>query len=227
MLIGYCMEVARMILKRGVFLLGLFKVKAHEEDETLPPSPFYFNLRDKNNPKPGPLEEEDYLLIARCIFQVIKEERIIFDALAGLPKSGIPIVNAMKKLSETDGSYSHFKFRIFELSKIEVNGKRKIVPKPRFEYRKGERVLLVDDVVDRARTKLEAIEATESTGAIVVGVAVLIDREQGGLEEIRKIGHKLYAAILVSEFLEYCRHTKFIIEVQFKNSIAYLQNRSV
>ena len=71
----------------------------------------------------------------------------------------------------------------------------------------GDRVLIVDDVITTGDTKLEAVEILEEearrrgVSIEVVGVAVLIDREEGGSEELSKRGLKLYKVLGVRELV--------------------------
>lgn len=52
--------------------------------------------------------------------------------------------------------------------------------------RRGESVAVVDDVVTKGGSTIEAIQKCREYGLSVVQVLVLVDREQGGLEAIKK-----------------------------------------
>lgn len=167
-------EVAEMLFKKEAFQFGAFKLKLHEKNPDAPLSPFYINMRDKNNPKPGNLDGDDYILIARCLLSVVRENNLVFDAIAGIPRAGDPIVDAIERMMEYDPIMSQGDFRIIRLAKEESDGKRRIVPLPGFEYKKGERVLLIDDLVTKADTKLEAISAVKSSDSDIAGLVVFI-----------------------------------------------------
>jgi orotate phosphoribosyltransferase len=64
--------------------------------------------------------------------------------------------------------------------------------------RAGSRVAIVDDVLTTGGSVLRAIEAVEAEGCRVVKVVVLLDRQQGGAEEIRGRGYD-FAAILKAD----------------------------
>ena len=57
-----------------------------------------------------------------------------------------------------------------------------------FVIEKGQKVLVAEDVVTTGKSSYEAIAAIEENGGVVVGIAALIDRSNGGLK------HKVYAA---------------------------------
>jgi orotate phosphoribosyltransferase len=49
----------------------------------------------------------------------------------------------------------------------------------------GIRVVLLEDVVTTGASSLRAVEALNSVGARVVGIAALVDRQEGGADAIR------------------------------------------
>ncbi len=174
-------EVARMLYNRGAFKLGAFELKLHEKNPDAPLSPFFVSIRNKDNPtKPGNFQDSDYNLIAKCLLSIIRDNKLEFDTIVGIPRAGDPIVDAMQRMINSV-SLPHLRsFRIAWLDKEEKESERRIVPMRNFKYEKGECILLIDDLVTRADTKIEAIRAVESFGSKVVGLIVLIDREQGG-----------------------------------------------
>ena len=52
----------------------------------------------------------------------------------------------------------------------------------------GERVLLVEDVVTTAGAALAAVDVLREAGAEVVGVLVVVDREEGGAAAFEQAG---------------------------------------
>ena len=56
-----------------------------------------------------------------------------------------------------------------------------------YEIKKGERVIIVEDVITTARTIFETKEAIKEFDPIVTGVACIVDRTQGKLENEFKI----------------------------------------
>ena len=218
-------KVAKRIFEKGAFKFGAFRLKLHDLNPTAPLSPFYIDLRDKNNPKPGPLEASDYDLIVVSILQTIREADIVFDSLAGIPNAADPIIKALVRLTEKSSALSQGDFRIIELKKVEVDGKRKIVPMPGFEYKKGERILLIDDLITQADTKLEAIAAAEGSGSIVAGVAVLVDRMQGGREQLEKDGYKLLASLTVKDLFDFYLTEDMITAEKYEESWKYVQSQ--
>jgi orotate phosphoribosyltransferase len=60
-------------------------------------------------------------------------------------------------------------------------------------FRPGDRVVVVEDVITSGGSALQAIEAVEEAGGEVAGVLAVVDREQGGRGRIEARGHPVVA----------------------------------
>ncbi len=70
------------------------------------------------------------------------------------------------------------------------------------EFRPGDRAVVLDDLITTGGSKLEAIAPLEAAGLVVRDVVVLIDREQGGREELEAAGYRLHAVLGLREMLD-------------------------
>lgn len=61
-------------------------------------------------------------------------------------------------------------------------------------------VVVLEDVVTTGKSSLEAIEKCKSHGWQVVGVAAVVDREEGGRENIEALGIKLHSLFRKQDF---------------------------
>lgn len=59
----------------------------------------------------------------------------------------------------------------------------------------GRRVLVVEDTSTTGGSALTAVEAVEAAGGQVVAVAVIVDRDTGAAERIRKVGYEYRYAL--------------------------------
>jgi len=181
-----------------------FRLKLHETNPDAPLSPIYLHLRVPEN-KGGPLTPEIVALAAKLMFAELTAARINFNALAGIPEAGNPFAEAMHRLC-------HSSVRLFELVKSQVGDQRQIVgikgdvvsitgySSPVF----GKWSVLVDDLITAGHSKEEAIRVVENRGSAVVAIVVLVDREQGGLEELRKDGRrKVISVFTITELLDF------------------------
>lgn len=60
-------------------------------------------------------------------------------------------------------------------------------------FASGDRVVVVEDVLTSGGSALKAVEAVQAAGAVVLGVLVVVNREQGGLERLRSAGIEVVA----------------------------------
>jgi len=121
---------------------------------------------------------EGKYLIGNIIFDMIRDLPV--DAIGGLTLGADPIAAAV--------SYTAF------LNKKPVNafvvrkeqkdhGLKKLVEG---DVQAGSRVVIVDDVITTGGSTIKAITAARAEGLEVAQVIVLVDREEGGKEEIEK-----------------------------------------
>lgn len=58
-------------------------------------------------------------------------------------------------------------------------------------FRAGDQVVIVEDVITTGRSAEQAIAAVVSAGGIVLGVLAVVDREEGGREALLRAGRKV------------------------------------
>ncbi len=68
--------------------------------------------------------------------------------------------------------------------------------------RVGAEVALVEDVVTTGASALRAVTALHAAGLSVVGIAALVDRQEGGAEAIREAGVPFAAVLTKQDFLD-------------------------
>jgi orotate phosphoribosyltransferase len=65
----------------------------------------------------------------------------------------------------------------------------------------GECILFLDDVVTDGMSKVEGVKPLEKFGAHVETVMVVVDRKQGGRENVEKFGYEFRALTTISELV--------------------------
>ena len=90
------------------------------------------------------------------------------------------------------------------------------------EFQPGERAIVLDDLITTGGSKLEAIEPLEAAGLEVRDVVVLIDREQGGREELEAAGYRLHAVLGLGEMLDMLVEAGRISAAQRDEAAAFL-----
>ncbi|MEY2672192.1 MAG: hypothetical protein RLZZ508_69 [Actinomycetota bacterium] len=114
-----------------------------------------------------------------------------FDAVGGLTLGADPVATAMLHAASRRGR----KLDAFVVRKSEkAHGLQRRIEGPDV---KGRKVLAVEDTSTTGGSVLTAVEALEAEGAIVVGVAVIVDRGAGA--KIEEAGFKYLAAYTLPE----------------------------
>jgi orotate phosphoribosyltransferase len=113
-------------------------------------------------------------------------EDLDYDAVGGLTLGADPVATAMMHVAARNGK----NIDSFVVRKAEkAHGLQRRIEGPDV---KGKKVLAVEDTSTTGGSVLTAVEALKEAGAIVVGVAVIVER--GAKQAILDAGYKYYAA---------------------------------
>lgn len=151
-------------------------------------SNYYFNC------KAVTLHPEGMYLIGNLIFDLIKDLNI--KGIGGLTLGADPIAYTV--------AYTSFRKGI----PIEAFVVRK-TPKSHGtmlwiegNIKRGDRVVIVDDVITTGKSTIEAINRAKEEGLEIVKAIVLIDRQEGGREAVEALGYKLDSIVTRDEVME-------------------------
>ncbi len=123
-------------------------------------------------------------LVGEVMLDLTKE--LDYDAVGGLTLGADPVATAMMHVAARNGK----KIDSFVVRKAEkAHGLQRRIEGPDV---KGKRVLAVEDTSTTGGSVLTAVEALKEAGAIIVGVAVIVER--GAKQAILDAGYKYYAA---------------------------------
>lgn len=201
-------DFADGLLASGAVKFGAFRLKLHETQPNAPLAPIYLDMRvlqsfpDAMNAAVAALAE---------LIEADKAHGLHFSRYAGIPMAATPLVAVLSHVT-----------RVPMITPREekshgaggtING----------AWTSGETVLVIDDLVTHADSKLEAIRVLEGNGLIVHDVAVLVDREQGGAQQLAAAGYTLHAAVTLTQLLGYWHETGGIDAATFERVQAYLR----
>lgn len=139
------------------------------------------------------LTPEGAYLVAGIILDMVKDEAV--DAIGGPTLGADPIAGALAALSYINQQ----PVKTFIVRKqAKEHGTQRQVEGP--ELKKGDRVILIDDVATSGKAILEAKQALDKIGVIAEKAIVIVDRNQGAVENLAKAGLKLESIFKISEF---------------------------
>jgi len=154
-------------------------------------SNYYFNC------KAVTLHPEGMYLIGNLIFDLIKDMDI--KGIGGLTLGADPIASAAAYTSYLKGK----PVEAFVVRKTpKSHGTMQWIEG---NVKKGDRVVIVDDVITTGKSTIEAINRAKEEGLGIVKVIALIDRQEGGREAVETLGYKLDSIITRDEVLELYR----------------------
>jgi len=147
------------------------------------------------------LDPQGAWLAGRLMHALIRKEEaargLKINAVGGLTMGADPVALAI-------GMYSHWAkdtspLQVFSVRKSpKDHGQTKLIEG---NFKKGDTVVVIDDVVTRGESTIAAINAVEKEGGAVAFVAVLVDRQEGGREKIEAMGHPVAALFTRRELL--------------------------
>ena len=186
-----------------------FKFNLHAEHPEAPLSPNYFNLRDVFR------DPEIRKNIAKQIVPIVK--KIKPDILVDLPQSISPITTTVSDMT---------KIPMISVRSEALKGIKKdhgVKQNINGAFKKGQKVLIIDDVVSSyAFTKIKAIEVLKESGLKVIPkIIVILDREEGGKETLKKVKFNLISILGFKDVLNFYVSKKLITKENYEKSLEY------
>ncbi len=153
-------------------------------------SDFYFDGKQTT------LHAEGAYLTGKLFFEAIKDIQEV-EGVGGLTLGADPIATATSVASYLAGR----PIPAFIIRKEPKGHGTGAWLEGRKNFRPGSPVVIVEDVVTSGGSSLKAIRRAEEEGLRVLGVVTLVDREEGGRENIEKEGYWLKAIFTKTDIL--------------------------
>jgi orotate phosphoribosyltransferase len=151
-------------------------------------SNYYFNC------KPTTLDPEGMYLIGHILFDMLRDSDVT--AAGGLTLGADPIANALSMISYQKGR----PIKSFVVRKdVKGHGTKSAIEG---NIDPGEKVTIIDDVITTGGSTITAINIAKEAGLVIDRVVALIDREEGGRENIEKHINRVDAILTRSEIMD-------------------------
>ena len=170
--------ILELAKRTGALMFGEFKLSSGAT------SPYYFDGRLVT------LDSEGAYHVGKTVFQILR--KCGAEAVAGPTLGADPIVSSVAAVSYLEGYPIP---GLIVRKEVKKHGGRRGIEGP---LKSGSKVAVVDDTCTTGGSLLHAIDAVESAGCRVVKVITILDRRQGGSDEIKRRGYN-FAAILEAD----------------------------
>lgn len=137
----------------------------------------------------------------------IKEDNIKFEVLCGVPYTALPFAAAV--------AIERFCPMVMVRKEAKNYGTNKMVEG---KFDKGNRALIIEDVITTGGSVLEVAELLKKEGLEVKDILVCLDREQKGKENLKEKGYNVHALFTITEVIDVL-HDKKHIDLQWYNTV--------
>lgn len=170
-------DLAVALYDIGAFKFGTFTLKSGLI------SPFYIDMRLL-------VSHPDVLQMSALILEQLIAN-LQYDRLAAIPYAALPIGVALALQVKRP--------LIYPRKERKEHGTGRLIEG---EFKAGERALVIDDLITKGDSKIEAIAPLREAGLQVTDIAVLLDRQSGGVQTLAAAGITVHAALRLSDMLD-------------------------
>jgi orotate phosphoribosyltransferase len=140
-------------------------------------------------------------LIGKVMLELLREAEVATGlkpaGIGGLTMGADPVALAIAMASyQADPDTAIHAFSVRKEAK--KHGRQKRVEG---NFKAGDSVVVVDDVITTGGSTIKAIESIQAEGGKIAFVMVLLDREEGGSANIEALGHPVFAAFTRTSLL--------------------------
>jgi orotate phosphoribosyltransferase len=171
-------------------------------------SPYYVDLRQTIS---DPISM-DWISnsLARIVINEIGESKT--DKILGVPTAGVPFATIIsQKLAKP---------MLYYRKERKEHGVRK---KIEGDMQRNERIVMVDDLITTGQSVIDAVNAARDQGGVVNELVVLLDREQGGKENLRAQNIEPHVLFNISEAFEWMREVELLDEEHYNVITEYME----
>jgi orotate phosphoribosyltransferase len=138
------------------------------------------------------MSAEGMVLIGRMGWDAIRRAGWKPAAVGGLTMGADPVSYAIAAASfGSDAAVDAFSVR----KEVKDHGTSRVIEG---NFKPGDRVVIVEDVITSGESARRAAEAVEGAGGTVLGIVALVDREEGGKEALQAGGRAVLALTTIT-----------------------------
>ncbi|WP_185867254.1 orotidine-5'-phosphate decarboxylase [Blattabacterium cuenoti] len=198
------------IYKLGIIKFGNFTLKSGMN------SPIYIDFR--------PIASRPDLLIKLSDLLINEVSSYNFELICGVPYAALPIATTLSLRSKIP--------LIIKRKENKGYGTERMIEGI---YKTGQNCLIIEDVVTSGDSLLKTVIDLEKEGLIIKNIMSILDREQGGIDNIKKRGYNIRTLFRIGEVFKILKKEHFLKKqeihiIQFflrKKNIKNIQNKRI
>lgn len=206
-------KIAELYYRSGSVQFGAFRLSVHLDNPVLPLSPYYLHYPKPSEPG-SELLPELFNLIGQEFFTICETQGIRPKRIAGVPKGAVPLADAHAK------QYEDYPNNIVRFTKVDEPGNT-IFMGPEGEFTEGEELVIDEDHTSGGRNKRLIRAAAISGGLVVPYMLTVVDRQQGGVENMAREGVRLLSIYTIDELLQFGDQSGHTTHQQVEDAIEY------
>ena len=153
---------------------------------------------------------------AICDMFYVQMQSCEYDFICGVPYSALTFASGI--------AYAHKIPMLLKRKEAKEYGTKKVLEGA---YKVNQKVLIIEDVVTSGASILETTGVLEDNNLIVRDICFLIDRNQGGVERLRKMGYNVHYIMDIKNVIEVLHKNRKITDSDKKLAIDSLVQVSV
>jgi len=192
--------ISLKLFEIGAIKFGSFKLKSGIE------SPIYIDLRLIAS-YPELLKQ-----ISQALLQKVNRET--YDVLCGVPYGALSIATAMSLQSGCP--------LIIRRKETKSYGTKQVIEGV---YQSGQRCLIIEDLITSGASILETAKDLQTAGLKITDAALIIDRQQGGVQHLQKEGIRVHALFTLPEILQELEQQGKLSSDVVQEVLTFLENQ--
>jgi orotate phosphoribosyltransferase len=209
-------QIAELYYRSNSVQYGEFELSIHRDFPDLPLSPWYLHYPKPNEPG-AELLPQLHDLIGAEFYDMLIEYDPDFEPprITGLPRGAWPLGDALAR------RYKRYDKNLIKFDKIQHADGRTEFTAPVGEYEIGEELVECEDHVSGARNNRLFVAHARRYGFVVRKLLAVVDRQQGGLENLAAEGVDMMAIFTADALLRYGLAARHLMQNQFDEIQAY------
>lgn len=173
-------------------------------------TPVYFDLRVMVS-YPQIME-----MVSSQIYTLIEKNQVKYDHICGVPYTALPISTLV--------SVKANKSMLIRRKETKEYGTKKRIEG---HFKNGEKCIIIEDVVTSGSSIADTVKDLQNGGLNITDAFVVLDRQQGGKDNLEKKNIKMHVVVTLTEVLDILLSANKISEEVFNNVINYINKSKI